>query len=79
MCKEVRKMRRIRTINEAVQMIRREDPDSRISAYMIRSLAYKEKIRSIRSGSKIMVDFDSLIAYLESKEYDLPMEMINAI
>jgi len=68
-------MRRIRTINEAVQMIHREDPESRISGYMIRNLAYKEKIRSFKSGSKVMIDYDSLIAFLEGKEYDLPMTM----
>ncbi len=72
-------MERIRTINEAVQMIRKEDPESRISAYMIRQLAYNEKIRSIKSGSKVMVDFDSLLAFLQSKEYYLPMEQIKLV
>ena len=72
-------MERIRTINEAVQMIRKEDPGSRISAYMIRQLAYNEKIRSIKSGSKVMIDFDSLLAFLQSKEYYLPMEQIKLV
>ena len=72
-------MERIRTINEAVQMIRQEDPESRISAYMIRQLAYNEKIRSIKSGSKVMIDFDSLLAFLQSKEYYLPMEQIKLV
>ena len=72
-------MERIRTINEAVQMIRKEDPESRISAYMIRQLAYNEKIRSIKSGSKVMIDFDSLLVFLQSKEYYLPMEQIKLI
>ena len=72
-------MERIRTINEAVQMIRKEDPESRISAYMIRQLAYNEKIRSIKSGSKVMIDFDSLLAFLQSKEYYLPMKQIKLV
>ena len=72
-------MERIRTINEAVQMIKKEDPESRISAYMIRQLAYNEKIRSIKSGSKVMIDFDSLLAFLQSKEYYLPMEQIKLV
>ena len=72
-------MERIRTINEAVQMIRKEDPESRISAYMIRQLAYNEKIRSIKSGSKVMIDFDSLLAFLQSKECYLPMEQIKLV
>ena len=72
-------MERIRTINEAVQMIRKEDPESRISAYMIRQLAYNEKIRSIKWGSKVMIDFDSLLAFLQSKEYYLPMEQIKLV
>ena len=69
-------MTRIRTINEAVQMIKHEDPDSSITAYFIRMLAYNEKIRSVKTGSKVMVDFDSLLAFLQSKEYALPMEQI---
>ena len=72
-------MERIRTKNEAVQMIRKEDPESRISAYMIRQLAYNEKIRSIKSGSKVMIDFDSLLAFLQSKEYYLPMAQIKLV
>ena len=72
-------MEKIKTINKAVQMIRKEDPESRISAYMIRQLAYNEKIRSIKSGSKVMIDFDSLLAFLQSKEYYLPMEQIKLI
>lgn len=69
-------MTRIRTINEAVQMIKHEDPDSSITAYFIRMLAYNEKICSVKTGSKVMVDFDSLLAFLQSKEYALPMEQI---
>lgn len=60
-------MERIRTINEAVQMIRKEDPESRISAYMIRQLAYNEKIRSIKSDSKVVIDFDHCLHSYKAK------------
>lgn len=46
---------------------------------LIRQLAYNEKIRSIKSGSKVMIDFDSLLAFLQSKESYLPMEQIKLV
>jgi len=69
-------MRRIKTIVECRQAIIKEDSESSITEYLIRSLANSFKIRSYKTGSKLLIDYDSLLAYLESREYDLPMEQI---
>ena len=69
-------MKRIRTINETVQMLKQEDPNSGLSDFLIRKLANSYKIRSFKTGNKILIDYDSLMAYLRSEDYDLPMEQV---
>ena len=69
-------MRRIRTINETLQMLKQEDPNSGLSDFLIRKLANSYKIRSFKTGNKILIDYDSLMAYLRSEDYDLPMEQV---
>ena len=67
-------MKRIRTINETLQMLKQEDLNSGLSDFLIRKLANNYKIRSFKTGNKILIDYDSLMAYLRSEDYDLPME-----
>ena len=69
-------MKRIRTITETLQMLKKEDPNTGLSEFLIRKLANNYKIRSFKTGNKILIDYDSLMAFLQSKEYDLPMEQI---
>lgn len=47
-----------------------------LSEFLIRKLANNYKIRSFKTGNKILIDYDSLMAFLQSQEYDLPMEQI---
>ena len=58
------KVKRMRTINECVKMIKEEDPDSAITYNTIRSLCLAKKIRFIRVGTRYLIDFDSLMEYL---------------
>ena len=69
-------MQRIRTITETLQMIKQEDPNTCLSEFLIRKLANNYKIRSIKTGKKLLIDYDSLLAFLQSKEYELPMEQV---
>lgn len=69
-------MKRIRTINETLQILKQEDPNSGLSDFLIRKLANSYKIRSFKTGNKILIDYDSLMAYLRSEDYDLPMEQV---
>lgn len=69
-------MQRIRTITETIQMLKQIDPDTSLSEFLVRKLANNYKIRSIKTGKKLLIDFDSLIAFLKSEEYELPMEQI---
>ena len=69
-------MKRIRTINETLQMLKQEDPNSGLSDFLIRKLANSYKIRSFKTGNKILIAYGSLMAFLQSQDYDLPMEQI---
>ena len=69
-------MQRIRTITETLQMLKKEDPETCLSEFLIRKLANNYKIRSIKTGKKVLIDYDSLLAFLQSKSYELPMEQI---
>ena len=69
-------MKRIRTITETLQMLKKEDPNTGLSEFLIRKLANNYKIRSFKTGNKILIDYDSLMAFLQSQDYDLPMEQI---
>lgn len=69
-------MQRIRTIKETLQMIKQEDPNTGLSEFLIRKPANNYKIRSFKNGNKILIDYDSLLAFLQSKDYELPMEQV---
>ncbi len=69
-------MTRIRTIAETMQMLKADDPQTSLSEFLIRKLANNYKIRSLKTGSKLLIDYDSLLAFLKSEAYALPMEQI---
>lgn len=52
---------RMRSIYQALDMIREEDPDTQVSYHMVRKLCLENKIRCFKSGSKIILNFDDLV------------------
>lgn len=67
---------RIRSIQQAVVMIKQSDPETEISEYLVRKLANNGEIRSIKSGNKVMVDYDSLLAYICGRPYQYDYKQI---
>ena len=67
---------KFRTLNEAVAEVKTQDPNSGISHFLIRKMAFQQKIRSLRTRSKLLVDVDSIHALLRGEEYELPLKMI---
>ena len=57
-------------------MLKQEDPNSGLSDFLIRKLANSYKIRSFKTGNKILIDYDSLMAYLRNEDYNLSMEQL---
>ena len=58
---------KIRTINECVAEITKLDENSSISGWYIRQLCENNAIKYFKSGKKLLVNFDDLIAYLNGK------------
>jgi len=71
-------MCRIRTLTEAMKMLKVEDPNTNISEFLLRKLANNVQIRSIKTGNRLLIDYDSLLAFLKGQEYELKIEQIQA-
>lgn len=54
----------VRTIKGAIEELRREDPDSSVTEYAIRSWIKTGVLPSVKSGNKYLVDLDVLRKYL---------------
>ena len=65
-----------RTAQQACDLIKAKDNDTGITRFYIVKLANGEKIRSLKSGRKLLVDFDSLIAFLQGTEYEFEAKQI---
>lgn len=65
-----------RTAQQACDLIKEKDNDTGITRFYIVKLANGEKIRSLKSGRKLLVDFDSLIAFLQGTEYEFEAKQI---
>jgi|LFRM01.2.fsa_nt_gb hypothetical protein len=57
---------RIRTIDGCVHELKQIDPGSQISRNFVRNLVLTGRVKYTKSGSKYLVNFDSLLAYLQN-------------
>ena len=55
---------RMKTIKQSFEEIKKLDPDTAISQWFIRSLCKQGKVKHFMTGTKILVNFDDLINYL---------------
>ena len=65
-------MVRVRSIQETYQMLKTEDPDSRITPSMLRRWVADGTLPCIRVGRKILLNYDTVLAYL-SAPYTSPI------
>ena len=63
-------IKRYRTIRQCYEEIKRYDKDSAVSEWLIRSLCKKNIIEYRTSGNKSLVNFDSLLNYLNGECFD---------
>ena len=59
---------KLRTINEAYEMIKKEDEHTAVSKYLIRQLARQNKVKVMLVGTKILVDYDDLVEKINEME-----------
>jgi len=65
-----------RTAQQCSDLIKNQDPDTGITRFYIVKLANSEKIRSLKSGRKLLVDYESLMAYLKGLDYKYPAKQL---
>ena len=58
----------LRSIKQALDLIRQEDPDTAVSVYTIRLWCKEKKIQFRTVGTKILVDMESLMNYIKMKD-----------
>ena len=61
---------KMRSIKQAVELIKAEDSHSCISEYYIRTLCKQNKVKHIKSGIKVMVDYDDLLKCINQMNED---------
>ena len=59
-------LHRMRTIPEALAVIRALDEQSAVTPYCIRTLCKTGKVKCVFTGRKILVDLDDLFGFINS-------------
>lgn len=59
-------MARMRTLTEAMNYIRTQDPETCITLYALRRMVKTGKIPSFKSGAKYLINIDTLENYLNT-------------
>lgn len=59
-------MVRVRSIQETYQMLKADDPESRITTSMLRRWVADGTLPCIRVGRKILLNFDTVLAFLST-------------
>ena len=57
----------LRSIKQAHEMIKQQDPDTAVTLYTIRHWCKEGKIKFLTVGNKILIDIESLMNYIEMK------------
>lgn len=62
---------RVRTINECVKEIKKLDSESAITEWFIRSLVKDDKIQHFMAGTKVLVNYDDLLTFLNFEKCEM--------
>lgn len=60
-------MAKMRSINEALSLIKATDPESAVTYRFIKKLVADNKVRYFMSGKKIILDYDDLLKAINTK------------
>ena len=61
---EEKKSIRIRSINETLKLIKKDDPNTSITYFFLKKLCESGEIKAIKSGNRFYINYDQLIEYL---------------
>ena len=63
-------IKRIRTIKESIQELKKLDEHTAVTEYFVRELCKKGIVKSIKSGSKVLLDFNNLVEKINDFSFD---------
>lgn len=65
---------KMRTVQQVYDQIHKEDPESSVSLWYIRSLVKQGKIPVVKTGRKFLINYDKFMDYLNSEcmEEEIP-------
>lgn len=64
-------MVKLRTLSEAYNYIKEQDPDTALTPWAIRIMIVSGEVPCIKSGKKYLIDMDRLLDYLTGKTVQL--------
>lgn len=59
---------RIRTVRDAIALLKQADGQTAVTYHFIRKLCDNGTVKSIRAGKKILINYDELLSYLNIDE-----------
>jgi len=65
-------MQRMRTIADAFQELKQNDPETAMTLSGLRRLVSVGKIPSLRIGRRILINYDKMVEYLDHPYEELP-------
>lgn len=57
-------MPRMRLIKDAFEQLKKEDPETDITIYALRTIVISGVVPTVRLGRKLLINYDSLLDYL---------------
>lgn len=57
-------MPRMRLIKDAFEQLKKEDPETDITIYALRTIVKSRVVPTVRLGRKLLINYDSLLDYL---------------
>ena len=70
---------RMRTLPEAIKVIREEDPESALTLWALRRMVKQGKIPFVEMGTKRLIDVDRLPEYLAGHTAEPPHGLVQRI
>ncbi len=59
---------RLRSINSAVELMKKEDPECQVTACMVRKAIKNGDFKARRVGAKYLIDVDRLVEFFSCQE-----------
>lgn len=57
---------RMRLISDVFKQLKKDDPDTNITMYALRTIVKSGKVSTIQLGRKTLINYDSLLDYLHN-------------